>query len=285
MAWHGEHTSQARPDAARHIVMVRAAGSLPTPRHPLCRPTLRKLAPGHSPGHRVWDQDRGLRPGAPLRFRRACATLPGFSARIRHEVRYRYPRDHPLSLQGEVRHTRQPGLVSAARARLELLPPYDQPGMCCAASSNSPISGSASVFHQTMDQGWHPTVRPPRLGGNERVGVFATLLHLPPQPLGLSRGRAARVGRERGSWLARGAVDCSTAPRSSTSSPMSPCRQPAPRPWRFRPDALHPAAGGEASAPRPSSSSPWLKAHPELRELVRECWPRIPPCLQEGQAG
>jgi tRNA-Thr(GGU) m(6)t(6)A37 methyltransferase TsaA len=29
-------------------------------------------------------------------------------------------------------------------------------------------------FHQTAEQGWHPTVRPPRLGGNERVGVFAS---------------------------------------------------------------------------------------------------------------
>ncbi|WP_109113310.1 tRNA (N6-threonylcarbamoyladenosine(37)-N6)-methyltransferase TrmO, partial [Aeromonas caviae] len=68
---------------------------------------------------------------------------------------------------------RQPGLVSAARARLELLPPYDQPDALRGIEQFSHLWISF-VFHQTMDQGWHPTVRPPRLGGNERVGVFAT---------------------------------------------------------------------------------------------------------------
>jgi hypothetical protein len=37
-----------------------------------------------------------------------------------------------------------------------------------------------------MDQGWKPTVRPPRLGGNERVGVFASRSTFRPNGLGLS---------------------------------------------------------------------------------------------------
>ena len=37
-----------------------------------------------------------------------------------------------------------------------------------------------------MDKGWNPTVRPPRLGGNERLGVFATRSTFRPNPLGLS---------------------------------------------------------------------------------------------------
>lgn len=41
-------------------------------------------------------------------------------------------------------------------------------------------------FHCNDGAGWHPTVRPPRLGGNERVGVFASRSSFRPNPLGLS---------------------------------------------------------------------------------------------------
>lgn len=42
------------------------------------------------------------------------------------------------------------------------------------------------VFHQTMEGGWRPTVRPPRLGGNARMGVFATRSTFRPNPIGMS---------------------------------------------------------------------------------------------------
>jgi len=42
------------------------------------------------------------------------------------------------------------------------------------------------IFHQTMEGGWRPTVRPPRLGGNARMGVFATRSTFRPNPLGMS---------------------------------------------------------------------------------------------------
>ena len=41
-------------------------------------------------------------------------------------------------------------------------------------------------FSQHFDKSWHPTVRPPRLGGNERIGVFASRSPFRPNPLGLS---------------------------------------------------------------------------------------------------
>jgi tRNA-Thr(GGU) m(6)t(6)A37 methyltransferase TsaA len=41
-------------------------------------------------------------------------------------------------------------------------------------------------FSANADKPWHPTVRPPRLGGNTRVGVFATRSPFRPNPLGLS---------------------------------------------------------------------------------------------------
>lgn len=42
------------------------------------------------------------------------------------------------------------------------------------------------VFHATAEQGWQPSVRPPRLGGNQSLGVFATRSMFRPNPLGLS---------------------------------------------------------------------------------------------------
>lgn len=41
-------------------------------------------------------------------------------------------------------------------------------------------------FHDNKREGWSPTVRPPRLGGNKRMGVFATRSPYRPNPIGLS---------------------------------------------------------------------------------------------------
>lgn len=43
---------------------------------------------------------------------------------------------------------------------------------------------------------WHPTVRPPRLGGNRRIGVFSTRSPFRPNPIGLSSVRLLRVAFE-----------------------------------------------------------------------------------------
>ncbi len=48
-------------------------------------------------------------------------------------------------------------------------------------------------FSEAKSEGWSPTVRPPRLGGNRRVGVFATRSPYRPNSLGLSCVRIARV--------------------------------------------------------------------------------------------
>ena len=49
------------------------------------------------------------------------------------------------------------------------------------------------AFTETKSGGWSPTVRPPRLGGNRRMGVFATRSPYRPNPLGLSCVRLMRV--------------------------------------------------------------------------------------------
>ena len=48
-------------------------------------------------------------------------------------------------------------------------------------------------FSQNDRKDWSPTVRPPRLGGNKRVGVFATRSPFRPNPLGLSSVKIERI--------------------------------------------------------------------------------------------
>jgi tRNA-Thr(GGU) m(6)t(6)A37 methyltransferase TsaA len=80
---------------------------------------------------------------------------------------------------------RQPGLVVAAEATLELLPPYDRMEALEGISAYSHL-WIHFVFHGINREQWKPTVRPPRLGGNKRVGVFATRSTHRPNPMGLS---------------------------------------------------------------------------------------------------
>lgn len=52
------------------------------------------------------------------------------------------------------------------------------------------------MFSENADAGWSPTVRPPRLGGNARIGVFATRSPFRPNPLGLSCVRLIGIDRD-----------------------------------------------------------------------------------------
>ena len=79
---------------------------------------------------------------------------------------------------------RQPGLVKI-ESSIEIHPPYNTLDAFRELSGFSHI-WIVFVFHQTQQQGWRPTVRPPRLGGNERVGVFASRSMFRPNPIGLS---------------------------------------------------------------------------------------------------
>jgi len=79
---------------------------------------------------------------------------------------------------------RQSGIIEAA-ARLCFYPDYAHPRCFDGMHEFSHIWVSF-VFHQSLQQGWKPQVRPPRLGGNERRGVFATRSPFRPNHLGLS---------------------------------------------------------------------------------------------------
>lgn len=80
---------------------------------------------------------------------------------------------------------RQPGLVKSATATLELLPPYNVEEALRGIEEFSHL-WIVFAFHESVCESFQPTVRPPRLGGNTRVGVFATRSNFRPNPVGLS---------------------------------------------------------------------------------------------------
>lgn len=90
---------------------------------------------------------------------------------------------------------RQPGLVRSSSGRLELLPPYNREEMVKGLESFSHIWISF-LFHEAVGDGWRPTIRPPWLGGQKRVGVFASRSPHRPNFLGLSVVRLTGISKE-----------------------------------------------------------------------------------------
>lgn len=99
---------------------------------------------------------------------------------------------------------RQPGLCPSAWGTLVFHEAYR------SAEAIRGIEGFTHLwlifgFHETSAQGWKPTVRPPRLGGNRRIGVFASRSTFRPNALGLSLVRLEAI--EDGPQLLLGGVD------------------------------------------------------------------------------
>lgn len=92
---------------------------------------------------------------------------------------------------------RQPGLIQDGGGELHLQPPYNQPDAVRGLEAFSHL-WLVFVFHQTMAGGWRPTVRPPRLGGNTRMGVFATRSTFRPNPVGMSLVELTGIRTEKG---------------------------------------------------------------------------------------
>ena len=80
---------------------------------------------------------------------------------------------------------RQSGLAGSLRGTIVFVPEYRN------ADALRGLDGFSHLwliweFSANSHQGWQPTVRPPRLGGNKSMGVFATRSPFRPNPLGLS---------------------------------------------------------------------------------------------------
>ena len=80
---------------------------------------------------------------------------------------------------------RQSGLVPELGGTIVLEPPYRNPDALRGLEGFSHL-WLIFQFHRAVREGWSPTVRPPRLGGNRRMGVFATRSPFRPNNLGLS---------------------------------------------------------------------------------------------------
>ena len=89
---------------------------------------------------------------------------------------------------------RQSGLVEELRASIVFEPPYRDPS---ALRGIDGFSHLWLIWEFSQSRGWSPTVRPPRLGGNKRLGVFATRSPFRPNPIGLSCVRLVEVRQDR----------------------------------------------------------------------------------------
>lgn len=87
---------------------------------------------------------------------------------------------------------RQSGLVDSLKGQIVFEPRYRN------IEALRGLEGFSHIwliweFSETKRDGWSPLVRPPRLGGNKRLGVFATRSPFRPNPIGLSSVRLERI--------------------------------------------------------------------------------------------
>lgn len=87
---------------------------------------------------------------------------------------------------------RQSGLAPSVLSKIIFEPPYR------VKEAFRDIEGYSHLwliweFSEAVREDWSPTVRPPRLGGNKRTGVFATRSPFRPNPIGLSAVKLERI--------------------------------------------------------------------------------------------
>ena len=92
---------------------------------------------------------------------------------------------------------RQSGLVDALEAEVVFAAPYRDANALRGLEDFSHI-WLIWQFSAAVRSTWSPTVKPPRLGGNERMGVFATRSPFRPSPIGLSCVRLLRIEQRAG---------------------------------------------------------------------------------------
>lgn len=87
---------------------------------------------------------------------------------------------------------RQSGLVPTLEAKIVFEPEYRNPDVLKGLEGYSHI-WLIWQFSEAVRDTWSPTVRPPRLGGEKRQGVFATRSPFRPNPIGLSSVKLERI--------------------------------------------------------------------------------------------
>ena len=87
---------------------------------------------------------------------------------------------------------RQSGIVNSLFSKIIFEPEYRNPDSLRGLDGYSHI-WLLWQFSETAQKGWSPTVRPPKLGGNIRVGVFASRSPFRPNPIGMSSVRLTDI--------------------------------------------------------------------------------------------
>ena len=87
---------------------------------------------------------------------------------------------------------RQSGIIASLQATIVFEPEYRNPDAVRGLEDFSHI-WLLWQFSEAVRDNWSPTVRPPRLGGNVRKGVFATRSPFRPNPIGLSSVKLEKV--------------------------------------------------------------------------------------------
>ena len=158
---------------------------------------------------------------------------------------------------------RQSGLVKS-RARIVFAPPYRDEAAFRGIEGYSHL-WLIWVFSENR-RGYAPTVRPPRLGGNVRMGVFATRSPYRPNPIGLSCVRLIALEKgERGPTLLVEGADLMDGTPILDVKPYLPYADAVP-------DALPGFTGGLTDAPLILDFPPALEARipQDKREALRE---------------
>lgn len=162
---------------------------------------------------------------------------------------------------------RQSGLVEALEALVVFEPEYRDPAALRGLEGFSHL-WLIWAFDRAIREGrWSPTVRPPRLGGNARLGVFATRSPFRPNPIGLSSVRLAGMERtaEYGTVLRLRGADLVDGTPVLDVKPYVPYADSHPE-----------ALGGFAAVPAGAALA--VEIPPELLE-------RVPPERREALRG
>ncbi|MDC6109633.1 tRNA (N6-threonylcarbamoyladenosine(37)-N6)-methyltransferase TrmO [Serratia rubidaea] len=180
---------------------------------------------------------------------------------------------------------RQPGLVEDGGGELLLLPPYNQAEAVRGLEAFSHL-WVMFIFHQTMDGGWRPTVRPPRLGGNARMGVFATRSTFRPNPIGMSLVELKKVRIQGGEVvLELGSLDLVDGTPVVDIKPYLPFAE-------SQPQAVAGFAQTAPAADMPVSFSPLAEQqlqqqqtrYPQLRRFITQVLAQDPrPAYRKGE--
>ena len=160
---------------------------------------------------------------------------------------------------------RQSGLVEELEADVVFEPAYRNPDALRGLEEFSHI-WLVWVFDRAIREKWSPTVRPPRLGGNARMGVFATRSPFRPNAIGLSCVRLAGIRQTaEGTVLRVQGADLADGTPILDIKPYIPYAD-------SRPDAL----GGFAAVP--AGETLHVTIPPGLLE-------RVPPARREALRG